>query len=287
MRIAVLSDTHANFASLKAVLADLKTQDVDSVWCLGDIVGRGFNPVDVAAQMHRLMKKQPTDNEIPRVWLAGNHDYMVLQRIETSFISNSLPLNGNNAFAARMADVNRQNLQPRPDLLDWLASLPTYAQPFAGVYVAHAAYRLDDQGDVDDIRSYSEYLMEASAISRQITNLHQQAIPAPRLIMTGHTHISTLWAWQRDGGTPRKVEEHTTKPHSFDLRTTTVYANPGSVGFPRKTDKCPTYLILETPDEFETLHIRFRQVRYDGAAVKFPKDYPEVYRKEIRRCTLK
>ena len=39
MRILVLSDIHANFTALEAVLASVVT--VDAVWCLGDLVGYG------------------------------------------------------------------------------------------------------------------------------------------------------------------------------------------------------------------------------------------------------
>ena len=43
MRIAVLSDIHANLAALEAVASDLP--QVDQVWVLGDIVGISASPV--------------------------------------------------------------------------------------------------------------------------------------------------------------------------------------------------------------------------------------------------
>ena len=42
MRIAIISDVHANWPALQAVLADLPT--VDDVICLGDLVGYGGEP---------------------------------------------------------------------------------------------------------------------------------------------------------------------------------------------------------------------------------------------------
>ena len=42
MRVAVLSDIHANVQALDAVLAALGA--VDGVWVLGDIVGYGGRP---------------------------------------------------------------------------------------------------------------------------------------------------------------------------------------------------------------------------------------------------
>ena len=42
-RIAVISDIHANLESLVSVLNDIKTQRIDKIICLGDIVGKGVN----------------------------------------------------------------------------------------------------------------------------------------------------------------------------------------------------------------------------------------------------
>jgi predicted phosphodiesterase len=38
---AILSDIHANLEALEAVMADVAKEAVDSVYCLGDIVGYG------------------------------------------------------------------------------------------------------------------------------------------------------------------------------------------------------------------------------------------------------
>ena len=42
MRILVISDIHANYTALEAVLNDAGT--VDETWCLGDMVGYGPDP---------------------------------------------------------------------------------------------------------------------------------------------------------------------------------------------------------------------------------------------------
>ncbi len=44
MKRAILSDIHGNAEALAAVLADIETQDVDEIYCLGDIVTYGPNP---------------------------------------------------------------------------------------------------------------------------------------------------------------------------------------------------------------------------------------------------
>jgi len=47
MRIAVLSDIHANLHALQAVHKDLLNANVDAVYCLGDLVGYGAFPNEV------------------------------------------------------------------------------------------------------------------------------------------------------------------------------------------------------------------------------------------------
>ena len=41
MRIAILSDIHANLHALHAVWDDLLHQNIDAIYCLGDLVGYG------------------------------------------------------------------------------------------------------------------------------------------------------------------------------------------------------------------------------------------------------
>jgi predicted phosphodiesterase len=62
MRLAVLSDIHANLAALDAVRADLPA--VDQIWVLGDTVGYGPRPNEVIAALQELGARS----------VLGNHD---------------------------------------------------------------------------------------------------------------------------------------------------------------------------------------------------------------------
>jgi predicted phosphodiesterase len=62
MRIAVLSDIHANLPALEAVAADLPP--VDEVWVLGDTVGYGPQPNEVIATLQAMGARS----------VMGNHD---------------------------------------------------------------------------------------------------------------------------------------------------------------------------------------------------------------------
>jgi putative phosphoesterase len=54
MRIAVISDVHANLPALRAVIDDVTAIGCDAVWCTGDLVGRGPHPNEVVEEMRRL-----------------------------------------------------------------------------------------------------------------------------------------------------------------------------------------------------------------------------------------
>jgi len=71
VRIAVLSDVHANLRAFEAVLAEIDAGGFDGIWCLGDIVGYGPKPNECAA----LLQERAT------ICLAGNHDLVVLGKI--------------------------------------------------------------------------------------------------------------------------------------------------------------------------------------------------------------
>jgi predicted phosphodiesterase len=74
MRVAVISDIHANLHALEAVLADVDAQGVDELWCLGDTVGYGPRPnecCDTVAARADLC-------------LVGNHDLVVLGELAVS-----------------------------------------------------------------------------------------------------------------------------------------------------------------------------------------------------------
>lgn len=67
MIIAIISDIHGNLESLKAVIDDIATQNVDKIVCLGDIVGYCSNPEDCI----NLIKEKSN------IVIIGNHDYAV------------------------------------------------------------------------------------------------------------------------------------------------------------------------------------------------------------------
>jgi predicted phosphodiesterase len=65
---AVLSDIHSNLEALTTVLADIEKRGIETIYCLGDVIGYGPNP------------RECLDLVIEKVnWcVLGNHDYATL-----------------------------------------------------------------------------------------------------------------------------------------------------------------------------------------------------------------
>ena len=75
MRIAVLSDIHANLAALEAVASDLPP--IDQVWVLGDIVGYGPNPNEVITTLQAMGARS----------VLGNHDGAAIGTVDPSYFN--------------------------------------------------------------------------------------------------------------------------------------------------------------------------------------------------------
>ena len=75
MRIAVLSDIHANLPALEAVASDLPS--VDQVWVLGDTVGYGPQPNEVIATLQAMGART----------VLGNHDGAAIGTVDARYFN--------------------------------------------------------------------------------------------------------------------------------------------------------------------------------------------------------
>jgi predicted phosphodiesterase len=152
MRVAVISDVHANRHALDAVLEALEAEQPDAVWCLGDTVGYGPQPNECC----ELVRPRAD------VCLIGNHDLVALGDIDTG------DFNPEAAAAARWtADVLDDASR------DFLSALEPVAE-VDGTDLYHASAR-------DPVWEYilSE---EAAAATFELAEA--------RLILVGHSHIA-------------------------------------------------------------------------------------------------
>src|SRR5438045_9094472 len=66
MRIAILSDLHANLEATEAVLADARERECTHYVCLGDVVGYNANPhecVEIVQKMECPVVKRNNDEQ--------------------------------------------------------------------------------------------------------------------------------------------------------------------------------------------------------------------------------
>ena len=101
MRLAVLSDIHANLAALEAVRDDMP--EVDEVWALGDSVGYGPQPNEVIAALQEMGARS----------VMGNHDGAAIGQVDVSWF---------NPDAARAIDWTGQVIDDNARA--YLATLP-------------------------------------------------------------------------------------------------------------------------------------------------------------------
>ena len=152
MRIAALSDVHANLHALEAVLAEIDAGSFDAIWCLGDLVGYGPKPNECVA----LLQQRTA------ICLAGNHDLVVLGKIPVEAFA------GDAGAAARWTQTVLD--EPARAFLDTLA--PKAAAPGAELF--HGSPR-------DPVWEY--VLTEAAAASAL-------ALTQGPLVLVGHSHVA-------------------------------------------------------------------------------------------------
>src|SRR5688572_3658081 len=71
LMFAIISDIHGNLEALTAVLADIERRGITTIYCLGDLVGYGPNPIECVE--HALNW---------RLVILGNHDQAVTYRAD-------------------------------------------------------------------------------------------------------------------------------------------------------------------------------------------------------------
>ena len=103
MKIAFLSDIHSNLQALESVLAHVDTQSIDAIYCLGDVVGYGADPIACL----ELIRKRCAGV------VAGNHDLAVATLKDIDH----LPPQGREAALHNSEKLSQEDK-------DYLAALP-------------------------------------------------------------------------------------------------------------------------------------------------------------------
>ena len=153
MRIAVLSDIHANLPALDAVLEHAGT--VDGVWQLGDVVGYGPDPNGVIARLR----------EVGARGVRGNHDAAACGGSEIDWF---------NTDARRAMEWTRAAIGD--DSTAWLATMPDRAT-LDGFDLVHGSPR----------EPLWEYITSSDVALANLARLEG------RSGLHGHTHVPVAW----------------------------------------------------------------------------------------------
>jgi len=108
MRIAVISDVHANAEALKAVLAEVEKRPPDAAVFLGDLVMNGPQPLEAFELMRSLN---------PCIWIKGNTDNW-FDEIDGGFV----PADEREQHIVALFEYAKKRLQK--DKIDFLRALP-------------------------------------------------------------------------------------------------------------------------------------------------------------------
>jgi diadenosine tetraphosphatase ApaH/serine/threonine PP2A family protein phosphatase len=156
MRVAVISDVHANRHALDAVLSAVDGESVDAIWCLGDTVGYGPQPNECCSLVR----------ERADICLIGNHDLVAL---------GELTVNDFNDEAAAAALWTSEHLSAESE--SFLRGLKPSAEA-DGAALFHASAR-------DPVW---EYVLSEEAARATF------ALTSAPLVLVGHSHVALALA---------------------------------------------------------------------------------------------
>jgi putative phosphoesterase len=231
MKLALISDIHANLPALEAVLADIDARKADQIYCLGDLVGYNTWPNEIVSMIR--------ERRIPTI--AGNYDEGVglnsddcgcayktpedeARGVESIMYTNGVVSDGNRAYLRSL---------PRHLRLTFKAGRQSDAKPF-DILLVHGSPR-----------RINEYLFEDRPDSSFLRMLQSEDCD---LMCFGHTHKPFHRAIE--DADSRWGERHV--------------VNTGSVGKPKDGDPRAGYVVLDVDAEREQpLKADFVRVEYD------------------------
>lgn len=228
MRLALLSDIHANLPALEAVWADIEQRAPDAVYCLGDLVGYATFPNEVAdfVRSHRI----PT--------IAGNYDVGVGARSDDCGCAYQTAADQ----ARGVQSIAYTNAVVRDEVRAYLAGLPRHLRivhPAGDLLLVHGSPR-----------RVNEYLFADRPDSSILRLMEPDGVD---VLCFGHTHKPYHRVIETTvDGAPRYR-------HAI---------NTGSVGKPKDGDPRACYVLLTVTgpsiaERADAVTVEFVRVTYD------------------------
>ena len=245
-KIAIITDVHSNKPALEAVYTDAKNLFTDEFWCLGDVIGYGPWPYQSWLFLKKVIK--------PAIWLPGNHE-LGLIRPNSSYCQGD---------AKTIIDLQRVLLEKYyPSIFEEIEQLTKkhVVMPRDGIFLSHGLF--DERDVFKSLTSYIDNIYRKQHLVEDVIEKLHQSNSSPKLLVSGHTHIPTIWERQynvkRDKHFWSSLDAKGEIPIS-DLNHGATYINPGSVGQPRDGNLLASYCILSI--DGEKLSVLFRKVSY-------------------------
>jgi predicted phosphodiesterase len=216
--IAILSDIHANYEALKAVMEHIRNQDVDEIICLGDVVGYGPAPEDCLKEALKSFS----------VTLCGNHEWAILNEAL-----------GFNIVARQAVDWTRKALQPKwyssrmkKNCWEFMHNMPQSLERGKFLFVhASPTHPTEEYLLRSDVETGSGDL--SPKVQRSFDNTKWVAF-------IGHTHTPGIITEDGRFLVPKEIGNfYRIKPGRKCI------INVGSVGQPRDTDNRACYVTLD------------------------------------------
>ena len=225
MKLALLSDIHANIQAFDACLTHARDQGAQQFALLGDLVGYGADPVAVVERAQALAATGA-------LLIKGNHDAMAVAPPTT------VNTQGESTAPWTHAQLNDQHLE-------FLDHLPLTLQQGL-VLLVHAS--------VDDPALW-RYVYDQRAATASLDAA--AAWPEVRYVFGGHVHLQTLY--YRGAGAQLMKFMPTPGVAVPVPRHRHWLATIGSVGQPRDGNPQAMYALFDT----EKLQLTFQRVTYD------------------------
>ena len=222
---AFISDIHGNLEGLTAVLADIDRHGYEEIYCLGDVVGYGPDPVACTDLVRRRSK----------VTIMGNHDEALVKGAW-----------GFNQVARTAMEWTRKQLRPsffRPGSRarwQYLAALPLRHE-WEGILLVHGS----------PLEPTTEYILPRDDEWSPPGMFQELFIGFESVCLVGHTDMAGVFE-EGPHFTPQSQLGET-----FQKKSTKMIVNVGSVGQPRDQDWRACYLSIEDG------LFRFHRVEYD------------------------
>ncbi len=231
MRVAILSDIHANKEALVAVLADARHQGANTFCALGDFIGFNGDPAACIEMIQPLLTAA----------VRGNHEAALLQR----------GLFGVPLYTAMM---DRTAAMLSAEQISWIRNLPLQCT-VGGMRLTHASLPAPEAWQRIATPTEAANALEACS---------------ERICLFGHTHRPAVYCAHNGSCTSMPIVYDTQGNCMIKPEPGRRYLiNPGSVGQPRDMNPKAAYGIIDT--ENDTILLRRVDYDIPSAAAKIAR----------------